>query len=127
VAAAESIAAAMLGSITAADVYPVSRPTIDTLPAVVWSVISIVPEGRLSQSTGTNLYTARIQADCLATSYSGLKTVADAVRAAVHLKSGTYASKTVMQSVIDTIRSDDIDLETGIYSQSVDFMITFYD
>lgn len=126
-AAAELIAAALLSGVAGGRVYPVIRPQAGTLPAVVTNLISLSPDARLTQTSGANLYRARVQADCFDTTYAGLKTTVDAVRAAVHLKSGTYASKTVVSSVIDSVLADDVDLDTGIYSQSVDFLLTFYD
>ena len=126
-AAAESIAAALLSGVAGGRVYPVMRPQAGTLPAVVTTLISLVPDGVLDQSAGPNLYRARIQADCFEGTFAGLKTLVDAVRAAVHLKSGTYASKVVVASLFDIAGPDDLDLDTGVYSQSVDFLITFYD
>lgn len=126
-AAAESITAALLSGVAGGRVYPVNRPQAGTLPAVVTTLISLVPDGVLDQSAGPNLYRARMQADCYASTFADLKTLADAVRTAVHLKSGTYAGKTVTSSVFDIVGPDDLDLDTGVYSQAVDFLITFYD
>lgn len=126
-AAAELIAAALLSGVASGRVYPVIRPQAGTLPAVVTNLISLSPDARLTQTVGANLYRARVQADCFDTTYAGLKATVDAVRAAVHLKSGTYAGKAVVSSVIDSVLADDVDLDTGIYSQSVDFLLTFYD
>lgn len=126
-AAAESIACALLSSVAGGRVYPVVRPQAGTLPAVVTTLISLVADGRLDQSDGPELYQARIQADCYDATFAGLKTLVDAVRAAVHLKSGAYAGKTVVSSVMDLVTADEVDLDTGVYSQAVDFLITFYD
>lgn len=126
-AAAESITYALLSGVAGGRVYPVIRPQAGTLPAVVTTLISIVADGVLDQTAGPNLYRARVQADCFASTYAALKTVVDEVRAAVHLKSGTYAGFVVVSSVMDNVSVDDVDLDTGIYSQAVDFLITFYD
>ena len=126
-AAAESIAYALLSGVAGGRVYPVIRPQAGTLPAVVTTLISLVADGVLDQTAGPNLYRARVQADCYDDTFAGLKALVDAVRAAVHLKSGTYAGKTVVASVMDAVAADDVDLDTGVYSQAVDFLITFYD
>jgi len=126
-AAAESIAYALLSGVASGRVYPVIRPQNGTLPAVVTTMISLVADGVLDQTAGPNLYRARVQADCYDDTFAGLKTLVDAVRAAVNLKSGTYAGKTVVASVMDVVAADDVDLDTGVYSQAVDFLITFYD
>lgn len=126
-AAAEAITAALLTSVASGRVYPVVRPQAGTLPAVATTLISLVPDGVLDQSAGPNLYLARVQADCYASTFADLKTLVDAVRAAVHLKSGTYAGKTVVASTFDIVGPDGLDLDTGVYSQAVDFLITFYD
>jgi hypothetical protein len=126
-AAAESITYALLSGVAGGRVYPVIRPQAGTLPAVVTTLIGSYPDGVIDQSAGPNLYRARVQADCFASTYAALKTVVDEVRAAVHLKSGTYAGFVVVSSVMDNVSVDDVDLDTGIYSQAVDFLITFYD
>lgn len=126
-AATELITAALLGGVSSGRVYPVLRPPKGTLPAAVTSVISVVPQDRLTQTVGANLYQSRVQVDCFANTYSDLKTLVDAVRSAVHLKSGTYASKIVSASTVDQVGPDGVELDTGIYFQSVDFIIVFYD
>lgn len=126
-AAAESITYALLSAVASGRVYPVIRPQAGALPAVVTTLIGSYPDGVIDQSAGPNLYRARVQADCFASTYSALKTLVDEVRAAVHLKSGTYAGFAVVSSVMDNVSVDDVDLDTGIYSQAVDFLITFYD
>lgn len=126
-AAAEAITAALLSGVAGGRVYPVIRPQAGTLPAVVTTLISLVADGVIDQTAGPNLYQARVQADCYESTFAGLKSLVDAVRAAVHLKSGTYAGKTVVSSIADIVAADDVDLDTGVYSQAVDFLITFYD
>lgn len=126
-AAAEAITYALLSGVAGGRVYPVIRPQAGTVPAVVTTLISIVADGVLDQTAGPNLYRARVQADCYDTTYSGLKALVDAVRAAVHLKSGYYAGYLVVSSVMDVVAGDDVDLDTGIYSQAVDFLIIYYD
>ncbi len=126
-AAAEAITYALLSAVASGSVYPVIRPQSGTLPAVVTNIIGVYPDARLDQASGAQLYRARVQADCYDSTYSALKTTVDAVRAAVHLKSGYYAGYLVVSSVIDVVAGDDVDLDTGIYSQAVDFLITFYD
>lgn len=126
-ASTESITTALLSGVASGRVYPLVRPQNGTLPAVVTSVVSIVSDDRLSQTTGANLYRSRVQAECFATTYSGLKTLVDEVRAAVHLKSGTYATKTVVSSQLDNVGPDGVDLDAGIFFQAVDFLIVFYD
>lgn len=126
-AAAEAITYALLSGVASGRVYPVIRPQSGTLPAVVTTLLSIVPDGVLDQSAGPNLYRARVQADCYDSTYSGMKDLVDAVRAAAHLKSGYCAGYLVVSSVMDVVAGDDVDLDTGIYSQAVDFLITYYD
>lgn len=126
-AATESITTALLSGVAGGRVYPLVRPQNGTLPAVVTSVVSIVSDDRLSQTSGANLYRSRVQAECFETTYAGLKTLVDAVRAAVHLKSGLYATKTVVSSQLDNVGPDGVELDTGIFFQAVDFLIVFYD
>jgi hypothetical protein len=127
VASAEAITYALLSSVASGRVYPLMRPQEGTLPAATTSIVSLVPQDRLTQTVGANLYQARIQVDCFAMTYSALKSLVDEVRAAVHLKSGTYAGKIVTASMVDLVGPDGMELDTGIYFQSVDFLIVFYD
>jgi hypothetical protein len=126
-ASAEAIAYALLASVAGGRVYPLVRPQEGVLPAVVTSLISLRSDDRLTQTVGPNLYRARLQADCIASTYTDLKALVDAVRTAVHLKSGLYAGKTVVASQLDNVGPDGVDLDSNHYFQAVDFLITFYD
>jgi hypothetical protein len=126
-AASEAIAYALLSGVASGRVYPLMRPQEGVLPAATTSVISVVPQNRLSQSSGVNLFQARIQVNCYAMTYSALKALIDEVRAAVHLKSGVYAGKMVSAVTVDLVGPDGVELDTGIYFQSVDFMIVFFE
>jgi hypothetical protein len=126
-AATEAIVTALLSGVAGGRAYPQFRPQNGTLPAVVWSIISTTPQGVLSQSSGGGLWSARVQIDCIESNYSACKALMDNVRAAVHLKSGTYGGKTVVSSVIDQFGSDAVDIDAQLYIQPVDIIITFYD
>ena len=125
--AIETIVTAMLSGVASGRCYPQYRPQNGTLPAVVWNVLSTVPDGVLSQSAGQGLWRARVQIDCIDGTFSGSKTIAENVRSAMHLKSGAYGGKTVVASVIDQYGSDAVDIDAQLYIQPVDFLITFYD
>jgi hypothetical protein len=127
VASAEQIVYSLLSGVASGAVYPLKRPTLTTCPAVVTHFLWMSPEPTLSQSAGANLYTARVQADCFEQTYAGLKTLVDAVRAAVHLKSGVFAGKTLASSVLDMVSQDEYDSENSIFAQSVVFQILYYD
>ena len=126
-ASAEAITAALLAGVAGGRVYPLLRPQEGQLPAVITSMVTLRADDRLTQTVGPNLYRARMQADCVDTTFTGLKALVDAVRAAVHLKSGTYAGKTVVACQVDNVGPDGVDLDTGNYFQAIDFLITFYD
>lgn len=126
-AAIESIAAAIAASVAGGRVYPKYRPQGGALPAVVWDVISARPEPVINQSAGPALWTARVQYECVADSYAGLKSLIDELRAAVHLKSGTFAGFVVVSSLIDQYSADAANIDAGIYTQPADVLFTFYD
>lgn len=126
-ASAELIVNSLLSGVASGAVYPLRRPTITTCPAVVTHFLWVVPELTLSQSSGVNLYQARIQADCFELSYAALKSLVDSVRAAAHLKSGVYAGKTLASSIVDMVSQDEYDSENNIFAQSVVFQILYYD
>ena len=126
-AAAEAITAALLAGVAGGRVYPKYRPQHGALPALVWNTIGVYPQGRVSASAGPGLWSARIQIDCIDSSYAGMKNLVEAVRAAVHLKSGTFGGKTLVASMIDHYAADDVNQDTQIYAQPVDIMLEFYD
>jgi hypothetical protein len=96
-------------------IYPLLMPQDPTLPAVTYQRISDNPINSLSGHGG--LDNPRIQIDCWATSYSGVKTLSNAVIKAMD-------SSTAYKS----LRMSDQDLYedgTEIYRVSMDFSCWF--
>lgn len=125
--AIEAIVAEMLSAVAGGRCYPQFRPQSGTLPACVWDVVSLFPQSRISQSLGPSLWQARVQVNCVAGSFAELLALADDVQGAMHLKSGTYATKHVSSSLLDQKYQSEADQESSQYLQPIDFIITFYD
>ena len=124
--AAELIVSALLGAVASGRAYIMERPASGPLPAVVADIVSTVPQGTLNQTAGNNLFQARVQATCYASTHADLVTTIDAVFAAVHLKSGTYAGHTVPQVIVDSVFDGGYTEDPKIYFKSVDFLVLFY-
>jgi hypothetical protein len=124
--AIEAIVSAMLTGVAGGRCYPQFRPQNGTLPACVWSVISLIPLSRISQSVGVGLWQARVQVDCVASSFADVLTLADSVQSAMHLQSGTYAGSHVSSSLLDQKSQIAVDQERSQHIQPIDFLITFY-
>ena len=104
--------------------YDQTRPEADALPAVVWELISDIAEAPIRAGAGTQPTAARLQVNCLATTIAAAKTLAEAVRTACHLQSGTIASATVMGTFCNRGPSS-YDNTVEIYMQPVDVVIHY--
>ena len=70
-----------VSALVVARVYPLLMPQGATLPAIVYSRVASVPHDDLELTQ--NHERVRVQLDCWASSYSGAKTLAAAVRTAM--------------------------------------------
>lgn len=104
--------------------YDQTRPESGALPAVVWELISDVAEPPIRAGAGTQPAAARLQVNCLASTVAAAKTLAQAVIAACDLKSGTYASATVL-AVFCNRGPSSYDREVETYLQPVDVLIHY--
>lgn len=85
-------------------VFPAPLPQGQTLPAVTYQRVSGARESAMGSDTG--VAHPRIQVDCWASSYSGVKALATAVRGALQRYSGTIATVEIQDSFL----KNDIDL-----------------
>lgn len=69
--------------VTATKIQPVSVPQGTALPYIVYQNISRIPENHSTGTLTSGYAVSTIQVDCFASTYSGVKAVADVVRAAL--------------------------------------------
>lgn len=105
--------------------YAVTRPELDPLPAVVWSVISDMPRPPFDATAGSEPCSARIQINCLGAGVAAVKALVEQVRLACHLQSGTVAGITVIAVLQDVAGPDSYDALVDTYQQSVDFVVHY--
>jgi hypothetical protein len=73
------IADPTVAGLVGARIYPSLMPQGPTLPAIVYQVISEVPESSLAGTSVGRLTASRLQIDCYATTYLAAHALADAV------------------------------------------------
>ena len=98
-------------------IYPQAMPQGVTLPAVVITVVSEVPENSLTGTASTRLVQARAQVDCYAAKYLDAHQVAAAVDEVL---------ANLMRSDLSAERMDSRDLyddEAGLHRVSADYSI----
>lgn len=104
-------------------IYPVKLPQNATLPAVTYQRVSTSRAGAMGADPGVAW--ARIQVTSWATSYSGLKSLSEAVRAALQRYSGSSGGVTVLDVTLDS----ELDLygedesEAGVFAVAQDFTV----
>lgn len=97
------------------------------MPALAHESISTMPVMAVNASFGRQLLLSRVQVTALASDAAGVDSVLSAVMAAMNLKSGTYASKSVVSVVRDLRTGISKDSDAGIWYASQDFIIHFYE
>lgn len=99
-------------------VYPLLIPQDAALPAIAYQRISRLQIQ--TQSGPSCLSRARMQLTCVATTYSGVKALADAVRVVLDGYKGTAASVSVGASFLETDADAYAD-ESELFSVRMDF------
>lgn len=102
-------------------------PQNSVFPAIVYQVIDGQPQPSLNYPVD-DLAMARIQINPLAVTLAEVKNIHAAVRAAIDFKHHqTFAGKKVMSCRFDSLGPIDRDEEMGIWTQSADYMLRWYE
>lgn len=103
-------------------------PQNTAYPAVVYQVVSGVPQPILSFSGQPQMAQARIQINPLATTIGEIKAIHAAIRAAMDFKlQQIVAGKRVVSCRLDSIGPADRDNDAGIWTQSADYLLMYYE
>ena len=102
-------------------------PQNSAMPAVVYDVVDPVPIITMNAASGPQLMRSRIQVTALASLPGGVDQVLTAVMTALNLKSGTYATKTVIAVVRDMRTQIIKDNDAGVWYASQDFIAHWYE
>ena len=98
-----------------------------TFPAIVYQTIDLVPQRNVNHLDGT-LAQARVQITGIAKSIADLKSVLAAVRTVMDYQHNvTMGGATVVSSRFASMGFVDRDNESGLWVQSADYLILFYE
>ena len=97
------------------------------MPALVYSVVDTMPVVTMNAIAGPQLLQSRIQVTALATTPASVEQILTAVMAAMNLKSGTYATKSVAWTIRDIKSPITRDNEAGLWYGSQDFVAHWYE
>lgn len=107
-------------------VWPVVLPKGNPAQKYITTqVISNLPRPTIDGFHKLNLYTARVQCDCVAPTYPELVALVEAVRVACNFKRGTIATAQVTSVVLALEGPQSFDDEQRLFMQPVDFIITY--
>jgi hypothetical protein len=103
-------------------------PQNSAFPAIVYTIVDSSAQPNLNYSGGRQMARARIQINPIAKSIGDVKTILDAVRAAMDFKlQQVYATKTVISSRLELLGPIEKDDDLGVWTQPVDYMLMWYE
>ena len=103
-------------------------PQNTAFPALVYTIVDATPMPHLNYSVERQMARARIQRPPIAKSIAEVKSILDAVRAAMDFKlQQVYANKTVISSRLELLGPIEKDDDLGVWTQSVDYMLMWYE
>lgn len=103
-------------------------PQNTAFPALVYTIVDATAMPHLNFSTERQMARARIQINPIAKSIPEVKSILDAVRAAMDFKlQQVYATKTVISSRMELLGPIEKDDDLGVWTQSVDYMLMWYE
>lgn len=103
-------------------------PQNTAFPALVYTIVDATAMPHLNYSVERQMARARIQINPIAKSIPEVKSILDAVRAAMDFKlQQVYATKTVISSRLELLGPIEKDDDLGVWTQSVDYMLMWYE
>ncbi len=113
---------ALVGNRRALAQLPPNTP----MPALVYNVIDSKPTPNLNYQLGEQRALARIQINPLATTIGEVKTIHEAVRAALDFKHQTIViDQKFISCRLDLMGSVDKDTDAGVWTQPYDYLLNF--
>ncbi len=103
-------------------------PQNTAFPALVYTIVDATPMPHLNYSVERQMARARIQINPIAKTISEVKSILEAVRAAMDFKfQQVFAGKTVISSRVELLGPIEKDDDIGVFTQSVDYMLMYYE
>ncbi len=116
--------AAGVTALVSTRIHPVELPQDTPLPAIVVRHVSTTPRGTLDAAADYGLVASRIEVSGLAKDYPGLKALLAQIKAACNYQRGAMGGAVVASVVCDVTGPDLSDAATGLFEQSIDFIVT---
>lgn len=108
-------------------IYPGFVPLGVAIPAIAYTHISTVEEEHIDAQVPAALVHSRIQVTVFAAAYPAQKKLLAAVRRACNYERGLIADTRVVCVRRLSVGPDLSNADAGIYMQSLDFLVTFYE
>jgi hypothetical protein len=103
-------------------------PQNTAMPALVYNIIDGIAEPNVAYNVGAQRAFARIQINPLALTIPDVKSIHAAVRSAIDFThQQTVAGKLVISCRFDNINEMTRDIDSGIWTQSVDYILRYYE
>ena len=103
-------------------------PQNSAFPAIVFTIVDATPMPHLNFSIERQMARARIQINPIAKTIGEVKSILVAVRSAMDFKlQQVFAGKTVISSRVELLGPIEKDDEIGVFTQSVDYMLMYYE
>ena len=116
---------ALVGSGSAARIYPGQLPQAATLPGLVVEHISGIELTTIDANSAFGLMQARIQVTAVCKTYPEVKTLLEQVRLACNYQRGVFNGVRVVSIIRDSMGPDLRDDDVQLYTQSIDFYVTY--
>ena len=116
---------ALVGSGTAARIYPGQLPQAAVLPGLVVEHISGVELTTIDANSAFGLMQARIQVTAVGKTYPEVKTLLEQVRLACNYQRGVFNGVRIVSIIRDSVGPDLRDDDVQLYTQSIDFQVTY--
>jgi hypothetical protein len=103
-------------------------PQNTAMPALVYNIIDGIAEPNVAYNVGEQRAFARIQINPLALTIPDVKSIHAAVRSSIDFThQQTVAGKLVISCRFDNINEMTRDIDSGIWTQSVDYILRYYE
>ena len=103
-------------------------PQNTSYPALVYNLIDGIPQPNVAYQNGPQRAQARIQINPLALTVGEIKSIHSAIRNVLDFKhQQTIAGKLVVSCRFDSMQPMEKDLDANIWTQSADYILSYYE
>lgn len=103
-------------------------PQNSAYPALVYQLIDNIPRPNIAYQNGPQRTIARFQINPLAGSIAEVKSIHEAIRSVIDFKHHqTVAGKLVVSCRLDMMQSMEKDIDSNIWTQPADYILSYYE